>query len=127
MVMKLTTKTPEVILPLFDQRMILVKDYVITNKINGITTNTEFLKSIGFVNVNNYSAIAKGKYSFTIYQLMTACKVYGVDANFLLVESCTNMFAVEKEVNPIRQLTDAVQRVKLALSSAEALVKELKG
>lgn len=76
---------------LADLRILEVMDFVVTNKINSIKNETQFLKSIGYNNTTNLQLIKNQIQSFQIEHLQNVCTVYNINADFLLNANCSKM------------------------------------
>jgi len=87
-------------------------DFVVSNKIKGVENKEAFLLSIGYTTPTNLYKIENGSQSFRIEHLINCCKVYGVDANYLLVKSHIQMIVNSSKVSAIANLEMAVRNVK---------------
>lgn len=66
-----------------DERMLKVSEYVIENKVKNITSMTAWCEAIGFTH-NNINNVKKGTQSFRIEHVIQCCKVFNIDANYLM-------------------------------------------
>jgi hypothetical protein len=108
---KIVKKQP--VLPLVNRRMFLLMEYVMqSDKYPKIKKESDFLITIGFTAANLWNlkhANYTGKpQSFTWIQVAAACKVYGVDANWLIDEDYTEMFRKDRPMDVVSNLTSAV-------------------
>lgn len=99
-------------IPLVNRRMFILMDYVIQSERYKIDSKSDFLNSIGFSPENLWN-LQNGNYkgkpqSFTLMQVATACKIYGVDANWFIDESYTEMHRKDKPVDIVSALTSTV-------------------
>ena len=101
-------------LPLWDERMLLVMKYVISNGIKDIHTKTAFMQAIGFSSAANLSQIKTGAQSFRLEHIQAACKLFKLDANYFLDDKCTLMTRGKKS-SAMQQLKEAVQAVGIEL------------
>lgn len=101
-------------LPLWDERMLLVMKYVISNGIKDIHTKTAFMQAIGFSSAANLSQIKTGIQSFRLEHIQAACKLFKLDANYFVDSSCTLMNRGKKS-SAMQQLREAVQAVGIEL------------
>lgn len=81
-------------------RMIKFMRFVVDNRIQGITSEQSFLRSIGMVSAKNISNIKAGTQSFQMKHFMSACEIYHADANYFLRDAHRIMF---RRVLPKRQ------------------------
>lgn len=102
-----------------DQRVLNVMDYVVKNEVNGITTERDFLLSIGYKSVVNVNIVRAGGQSFTIKHLVKACEVYKVDANYFLNKAHIKMMQVNGQINPLANLKQAVRMIEDSLATGQ--------
>lgn len=102
-------------LPLWDERMLLVMKYVISNGIKDISTKTAFMQAIGFSSAANLTQIKTGIQSFRLEHIQAACRLFKLDANYFLDDKCTSMFKQGKKSSAMQQLKEAVQAVGIEL------------
>lgn len=95
-----------------DQRVLNILDFVVKNNIKKVKTEGEFLKSIGYDNINNVALVRKGTQSFRIEHLVKLCAVYGIDANYLLSKHHLPMTANNKKTDAITYLKQAVRMIE---------------
>lgn len=106
-----------------NKRMLSLMQFVVANKINGITNKTNFLASIGFNNLSNLVQVENGKQSFTVEQLIAACELYNIDGNWFLNPKFTKMTYVSGEkFNPVKNLKEAVE---IIISDRQKISKSL--
>ena len=99
---------------LYDERMLLVMEYMIKNQ--GYTIG-DWLKSVDYPHFNNYTVLRKGVQHFTIKHLIKCCEVFNVDGRYLLSRSHTKMFNTEAVKSAYTELIEVVQRVGLELKN----------
>lgn len=99
---------------LYDERMLLVMEFMIKNQ--GYTIG-DWLKSVDYPHFNNYTVLRKGVQHFTIKHLIKCCEVFNVDGRYLLSRSHTKMFNTEAVKSAYTELIEAVQRVGLELKN----------
>lgn len=63
---------------IWDQRMLVLMDYVIANKIQGIELKKQFFKAIKSNHQSILAAIKDGRQSFTLQNFYEASKQFGV-------------------------------------------------
>lgn len=116
---------PESTLLLHNQRMLQVMRYVLSNKIKGIKTEGEFVERIASANkVNLLAAIKRGRQSFVIADIRKCCEIFGVDANFFILEGHLTMMRAKQTKTPFEQLLVAVQAVGLEMGAFTPLTKD---
>lgn len=93
-----------------DKRMLEAMEFIIHRK--KVKTEKDFLKSIGFTNVNNIVNIRSGHQSFRVKHIQKACEVYGLDGNFFLNPKHSKMFLLSKQLTPIELLYEAVYAIE---------------
>lgn len=106
---------------MWDQRMLNVMEYCISNQVNGITTQKAWCEAIGFepTNINN---IKKGVRGFSKEHLSNAGDVLGVDMNYLF--GLTDiMFRKTATISPIDMLKQAVKAVEQDYQAIKPTVK----
>lgn len=115
--LKPTKRKPFSSLPLFNQRIFELMEFVIANKIQGVDSKDGFFKSIGLSNANNYHQIRYVNRSFTIDDAYNAITQYGIDANFLFKKDHLQIYQVNKPLAPLLQLKSAVAMVSQQYAS----------
>ena len=109
---------PESTLLLHNQRMLQVMRYIVDNKIKGVRTEKDFFDKVGGVNKFAVSgAIKSGKQSFVIADLNRCCEIFGVDANFLILQGHLTMMRPKTTKSPFEQLLVAVQAVGMEMDA----------
>ena len=112
---KLKKKIIKPKLPLYDERILSIMDYIIKENIDGINSAAKFLKSIGFENTNNVSKVRNGSQSFGKPHIQGVIDVYGVDANFLFARSHTQMFLKSTSKTAYMRLREVVHEMGLEI------------
>ena len=119
---------PEETLLLHNRRMLQVMRYVIFNRIEGIDSETKFIVRIANVTKrNNLHLIYKGKQSFVAADMQMCCTIFGIDGNFLLVESHLNMLRPGVQFTPYEQLLAAVHAAGISMGAVDRKKPESEG
>lgn len=104
-------------LSLCNQRMLLLMEFIISNRINNVRSKEGFFRSIGLKSAANYTAISRGKQSFPSNAVHVAIHVYGLDANYFFYEDHLEMYKSGKEMSAIQQLQAATNRAVKELAA----------
>lgn len=100
-------------LPIWDQRMLLLMDYCLANKLTG--TREEFLQSIGMHKTGVYQ-VKRGVGSFRLEHFYAAAKKYSVNMNWFFGLDTEMIFSRKKKALPaITRLKEAVLAVEIEL------------
>ena len=91
--------------------MMAVADYVVSNKVNDVTTLREWCDNIGIANTN-IPNIRKGTQSFTHNHILACCKAFNVDCNYLYGLS-SQMFRKQIKANPFEVIKQALAEIEL--------------
>ncbi|MEO6547478.1 MAG: hypothetical protein ABIN94_05740 [Ferruginibacter sp.] len=103
-------------LPLFDQRMLELMHFVISNNVKGINSKKAFFQSIGATSAANLVQIENGTRSFTNDNILAAKQFYGIDTNFLFEVKHLQIYPASKPISPIIQLKAATAMVSAELT-----------
>ena len=85
--------------------------FVCDNGLNNVTTQKDFLLSIGYNNYQNISNVKNGQHDFRLEHFMAACEVYEADANFFFTSKHSKMFR-NTQTDPIMRIKEAVQELE---------------
>lgn len=99
-------------LPVWDQRMLQLMDYAVTNKIK-CTNQLQFCKLIG-VDAATISQVKKKGSSFRHKHILTACKKFGIRPDYIYGFT-NNMLAQDiplKEYTPTQLLQEALRLIE---------------
>lgn len=110
-------------LKIWDERMFQLMDLLIYNKT--VSTEKEFLESIGFANTNNIKQVREGKQSFRHQHLLAASEQYNINMNWLYGRTSSKSFK-EKAQSPIDLISDALLILKKNEISVNKAVNKTK-
>lgn len=104
-------------LKIYNERMVSVLDFIVSNNINGIDSDAEFLLTINYPNKDNLLKIRKGQQGFTQEHMLAAHIVYGVDMNYIYNKEHKEMFIQDKRiVSPFHRLLEVVHMIGLEIN-----------
>lgn len=69
---------PKKTMPIWDKRMLELKEHVIKHEIKGITGNPEFIKAVGISTLATLDQVKNMKQSFRHIHLLNASKLFDV-------------------------------------------------
>ena len=104
------------LMEIYNERMLNVMEFIVTNKINNVSSNTEFLNSINYPNENNIGKIRKGTQGFRQEHMLIVQKIYNVDMNFIFNKDFTEMFLKSGNVSAYHRLLEAVHMIGLEIN-----------
>lgn len=91
-------------LPIYDQRMILLMRHCMDSEV--VESQKDFLESIGF-NPASLKDVRAGRRSFTVEQMVAACKKYKVNMNWLT--GFSSDMRIAKSRSALQNLKDSVR------------------
>lgn len=98
-------------------RFLHVMKYVVSNKINGITSAKAFLESVG-EHQQSKTKLESGTRTPTIKQLVATSKLYGIDTNWLMMGEGKMLYD--------RNLRDRMHKAEAALKRISLITNEYK-
>lgn len=102
---------PKKPMPIWDKRMFELIDYVIANKVKGITGNPQFIKAIGIPTLATLDQVKNGKQSFRPKHFHTAAKYFDISMEWFFGFT-SNMKRVNKETTVEELLLQALLKVR---------------
>ena len=102
---------------IYNERMLIILDFVVNNNIKNISSSAQFLNSINYPNEYNIYKIKKGTQGFRLEHFAAVHEIYNVDMNFIFDEKHTEMFLQDgKIVSAYHRLLEVVHMIGLEIN-----------